>query len=55
MRINRLISIFLNLNLIHNSLLIINIDFTIENRMFIIINNIIINQIDNTLLKTILS
>ena len=49
MRINRLISI-----LIQNNLLIININFTIKDKMFTIINNIIINQIDNTLHKTIL-
>ena len=49
MKINHLISI-----LIQNNLLIININFTIKDKMFTIINNIIINQIDNTLYKTIL-
>ena len=54
MRVNYLILIFLNLNFIYNNFLIINIDFIIENKMFTIINNMIINQIDNTLYKTIL-
>ena len=54
MKINHLISILLNLNLIHDNLLIINIDFTIKDKMFIIINNMIINQIDNTFYKAIL-
>ena len=51
MRINHSISI----SLIQGNLLIINIDFTIENKMFTIINNMIINQIGNTLRKAILS
>ena len=54
MKNNRLISILLNLSFIYDNLLIINIDFTIKNKMFIIINNIIINQIGNTFFKAIL-
>ena len=47
-KINRSISIF-----IQDNLLIINSNFTIKNKMFIIINNIIINQIDNMFYKAI--
>ena len=46
-RINRSISIF-----IHDNLLIISSD---QNKILIIINSIIINQIDNTFHKAILS
>ena len=51
MKINYSISI----SFIHDNLLIININLTIKNKMFIIINNLIINQIDNTFHKTTLS
>ena len=50
MKINRSILI----SFIYNNFLIININFMIKNKMYIIINNIIINQIDNTLRKTTL-
>ena len=49
-RINRSILIFF----IYNNLLIININLIIKNKMFIIINNMIINQIDNMFYKTTL-
>ena len=50
MKINRSILI----SFIYNNFLIININFMIKNKIYIIINNIIINQIDNTLRKTTL-
>ena len=56
-KINKIMKINYSIliSLIHNNLLIININFTIKNKIFIIINNMIINQIDNTFYKTILS